>query len=328
MANTIKLKRGSGSDPGSSDLAVGELAVRTDTAKLFTKNDGGSVVEVSGGVDDGDKGDITVSSSGATWTIDNDAVTFDKIANVPTARLIGRTSGGTGSIETLAAGDARTFLNVEDGATADQSASEILTLIKTVDGAGSGLDADTLDGVSSGSFLRSDATDTATGDITFSGGASAINIAAASDIRFENGDWAGDTTSPKLQANGNYLYICGGSEGFIFRENDTNRWTIDGSGHFIPGADSTYNLGSNGTRVSNGYFDTLYGDGSNLTGIDAGAAGGSSDKIFWENGQTVTASYTIGTTFGAACNAMSAGPITINNSITVTIDSGDSWIIV
>lgn len=35
---------------------------------------------------------------------------------------------------------------IEAGATADQSASEILTAIKTVDGAASGLDADTLDG--------------------------------------------------------------------------------------------------------------------------------------------------------------------------------------
>ena len=31
MSNTIKLKRGSGSDPGASDLVVGEVAVRTDT---------------------------------------------------------------------------------------------------------------------------------------------------------------------------------------------------------------------------------------------------------------------------------------------------------
>ena len=35
---------------------------------------------------------------------------------------------------------------IESGATADQTASEILTLIKTVDGSGSGLDADLLDG--------------------------------------------------------------------------------------------------------------------------------------------------------------------------------------
>jgi hypothetical protein len=51
---------------------------------------------------------------------------------------------------------------IESGATADQTASEILTAIKTVDGAGSGLDADLLDGVSSASFLRSDADDAVT----------------------------------------------------------------------------------------------------------------------------------------------------------------------
>ena len=38
---------------------------------------------------------------------------------------------------------------IEDNATGDQSASEILALVKTVDGAGSGLDADLLDGQSS-----------------------------------------------------------------------------------------------------------------------------------------------------------------------------------
>ena len=93
MANTIKLKRGSGSDPGSSDLSVGELAIRTDTALLFTKNDGGSIVPI--GISDGDKGDITVSSSGATFPIDNDSVTYAKIQNVSaTDRLLGRVSSG------------------------------------------------------------------------------------------------------------------------------------------------------------------------------------------------------------------------------------------
>ncbi len=56
MANTVKLKRGSGSNPGSSDLAVGEIAVRTDEGKLFTKKDDGSIAEISGGsggIDDG-----------------------------------------------------------------------------------------------------------------------------------------------------------------------------------------------------------------------------------------------------------------------------------
>ena len=67
------------------------------------------------------------------------------------------------------AGDGSKLDGIESGATADQSANEILTLIKTVDGAGSGLDADTLDGISSASFLRSDTSDTFSGTLTVSG---------------------------------------------------------------------------------------------------------------------------------------------------------------
>jgi len=130
MANEIKLKRGSGSDPTASDLVVGEIAIRTDTGKLFTKKDDNSVAEISGGgITDGDKGDITVSSSGATFTIDNDAVTFAKVQNISTARMLGNVSGSTGDIQQLSAANVRTFINVEDGATADQSASDILSLL-------------------------------------------------------------------------------------------------------------------------------------------------------------------------------------------------------
>ena len=56
----------------------------------------------------------------------------------------------------------------------------------------------------------------------------------------------------------------------------------------------------------------------------AGATGGGSDSIFWENGQTVTTNYTISNNK----NAMSAGPITINNGIAVTIGTGENWTIV
>ena len=83
MANTIKLKRGSGSDPSASDLVVGELAIRTDSGKIFTKKDNGSVAEISGGggIDDGDKGDITVSNGGDTFTIDSGVISTAKIAD-------------------------------------------------------------------------------------------------------------------------------------------------------------------------------------------------------------------------------------------------------
>ena len=64
MANVIKHKRGSGSDPGASDLILGELAIRTDTGKLFTKMDSGAIAEIAGG--GSDIAINTLSSSSAT----------------------------------------------------------------------------------------------------------------------------------------------------------------------------------------------------------------------------------------------------------------------
>ena len=123
MAVSIKLKNASGSDPSASDLVVGEVAVRTDNGKLFTKKDDGSVAEISGGgggIDDGDKGDITVSNSGATFTIDNDVVTYAKIQNVSaTNRLLGRDSSGAGNIEEIAPSAVRTMLGLASSATTD-----------------------------------------------------------------------------------------------------------------------------------------------------------------------------------------------------------------
>ncbi len=84
---------------------------------------------------------------------------------------------------------------------------------------------------------------------------------------------------------------------------------------------------SNGTLTATAFS----GDGSNLTnvsGTGGGATGGGSDKIFTENGQNVTTNYTIGDTFGAACNAMAAGPITIDSGITVTVNAGETLTIV
>ena len=98
------------------------------------------------------------------------------------------------------------------------------------DGSGSGLDADTLDGVQAGSFLRSDTADQTNGDITFNGGAGAVTITGGSDIRLSNGSWSGDTC--KVQHHDNYLYIVGGSNGHILRDTSGhNNLILDSSGN-------------------------------------------------------------------------------------------------
>ena len=61
---------------------------------------------------DGDKGDITVSSSGTVWTIDNAAVTLAKMANLATATFVGRTTAGTGVPEELSLATAKTMLSL------------------------------------------------------------------------------------------------------------------------------------------------------------------------------------------------------------------------
>lgn len=47
------------------------------------------------------------------------------------------------------------------------------------------------------------------------------------------------------------------------------RLILDENGHLKPSADSTYDLGITGTRWRNVYADTLYGDGSNITSVNA-----------------------------------------------------------
>ena len=57
--------------------------------------------------------------------------------------------------------------------------------------------------------------------------------------------------------------------------------------------------------------------------IDGNALGASSG-VFYENNTNVTANYTI----SSNKNAMSAGPITIDSGVTVTVPSGSAWTVV
>ena len=56
----------------------------------------------------------------------------------------------------------------------------------------------------------------------------------------------------------------------------------------------------------------------------AGATGGGNDKVFWENSTTITTSYTISNNH----NAGTFGPVTVNNGVTITVGSGETWIVI
>ena len=65
-------------------------------------------------------------------------------------------------------------------------------------------------------------------------------------------------------------------------------------------------------------------NGSAWGAVGGGATGGVGNAAFYENDVTVTADYTITTNK----NAMTAGPITINSGVTVTVPSGSVWTVV
>jgi hypothetical protein len=78
---------------------------------------------------------------------------------------------------------------------------------------------------------------------------------------------------------------------------------------------------SNGTLTATAFA----GDGSALTGIStgSGAQGGSNDEIFYLSDKNATANYTV-----TGHNAMAAGPLTIDNGVTIQVDSGCALTIV
>ena len=102
---------------------------------------------------------------------------------------------------------------IETGATADQTASEILTAIKTVDGSGSGLDADLLDGNEASAFATSAQGSTA-------------------DSALQN---VSEDTTPQLGGN-----LSTNGNDIVFGNNDQARFgTGGGQGSLVISASST-----------------------------------------------------------------------------------------
>ena len=223
---------------------IGSIGINTGIAfagvtTIATLNGSDSVLSVGGTVNF-----VSDVSIGGTVSIAG-TLTYEDVTNVDAVGLITARDGiKVGSGITLSV----------DG---DVFATGVVTAT-TFSGAFSG-DGSALTGVANTDVIFTD-------KITLpDSSAGSINVGLGSDLQIYH------TGSNSYIANtGTFRIGCTGSTNLKFFTNNSTRWNVDSSGHFVPDTDSQVDLGTNSVRVRNIYGDTLYGDGSNLTGIEAG----------------------------------------------------------
>ena len=92
-------------------LVLDGTTVKSRTAQEILGDGGGTSIP------DGDKGDITVSGSGTTWTIDSNAVSYSKIQQASGLSVIGNSGSSTANVGAIT-GSVGQVLRVNDAGTA------------------------------------------------------------------------------------------------------------------------------------------------------------------------------------------------------------------
>lgn len=177
-------------------------------------------------------------------------------------------------------------------------------------------------GAGSGKVLTSDVNGNATWQTPSGGSDYSIKTGAYTAV---NGDkivanTSGGTftiTLPATPSAGNIVTIADGADWSV-----TNL-TVARNGSTIEGLAQDVTVDVKGISIDFVYDGTTW-QIFTVAAKDSYPTGAGGDNIFFENGTTVTTSYTV--TSGK--NAMSAGPITINSGATVTVPSGSVWTII
>ena len=169
--------------------------------------------------------------------------------------------------------------------------------------------------------------------ITTVGGARGVDFDDNVKIRL------GDSQDLQIYHDSNHSYIDDAGTGNLrlrsgtleitnLASNKTSAVFSSGGGQTLNFNNSTKFVTTNTGAVVTGVLTatSFSGDGSSLSNLPAGApvGGASTNTVFFENDKAVAVNYQITSTK----NAMSAGPISINAGIAVTVPSGCSWTIV
>ena len=309
MANVVKLKRGSGSDPTASDMVVGEPVIRTDTAELFFKKDNGQVAKVSGGGGGPDFKYLALRNAANNGSASYPAANFTLVTSGTTSAIIPASASallvsvggviqqpntGTSTPTTGFAIDSSTikfgsnisaapdFILYQEsggiGEPSDNTVSEAKLKVSNSPTNGYMLVAQS--GNTGGLTWQAPVATSCTGNsatATALATARAINGVdfdgtAAITVTAAAGTLSGTTLKSTVVTSS--LTSLGDLSGLTVNGNSSLR-------HILVQTDSTYDIGTTSTRYRNVYADAYYGDGSNLTGVTS--VGGSVGVDFNDN---------------------------------------------
>jgi len=92
--------------------------------------------------------------------------------------------------------------------------------------------------------------------------------------------WGSNSTNTISQGDSSVSVTDSGSNGTItFNTESVNRWTISSAGHFLPAADSTFNIGAAANEVSNIFVDTITCQVSGVFNGDVDLGNATTDTI-------------------------------------------------
>ena len=341
MTTILIKKKDTAGAPAPGDLtnAAGgaELAVNTATKRLYTKDSGGNIVEVGTNpstidtttvnatnlevtnlkAKDGTAAGSIADSTGVVTLASSVLTTTDINGGSVDGATIGAASASTGAFTSLTSSSTTTLNGTTIPASktlVDTDTAQTLTN-KTL-GSGTAVTAGTINGTTIGASTAS------TGAFT--------TLTATADSAFTS-------TGALTISKGTVAQRPGSPAAGMLRFNDDSdefegyngtTWASVGGAALVNDTSTSSNLYPLFASATTGTAATLNTSNAKLlykpsTGEFQASALVASNGIV-VNAQTVTADYTL----AATNNAMSAGPVTVDSGVTVTISSGARWVVI